>query len=40
VNWPLGAALTILLIAIGALVLALGAAVAMRRPGRTGRAPA
>lgn len=40
VNWPLGAALTILLIAIGALVLALGAAVALRRPGRTGRAPA
>jgi len=40
VNWPLGAALTILLIAIGALVLAIGAAVALRRPGRTGRVPA
>lgn len=36
VNWPLGAALTLVLIAIGALSLALSAAVALRRRG-TGR---
>lgn len=40
VNWPLGAALTLVLIIIGAVSLALSAAVLMRRPanrGRTGR---
>ncbi|SHO63422.1 spermidine/putrescine transport system permease protein [Pseudoxanthobacter soli DSM 19599] len=36
VNWPLGAALTLVLIAIGALSLALSAVVALRRRG-TGR---
>ncbi|WLS05901.1 ABC transporter permease [Shinella oryzae] len=38
VNWPLGAALTMVLIAIGALMLAACAAFALRRPS-TGRRP-
>lgn len=37
VNWPLGAALTVVLIAIGALMLAAGAALALRRSAATGR---
>jgi len=39
VNWPLGAALTMVLITIGALMLAACAAFALRRPS-TGRRPA
>ncbi|WP_440982992.1 ABC transporter permease [Shinella sumterensis] len=39
VNWPLGAALTMVLITIGALMLAACAAFALRRPS-TGRKPA
>lgn len=40
VNWPLGAALTVVLIAIGALTLALAAAFVFRGKTATGRAPA
>lgn len=36
VNWPLGAALTIVLIAIGAVTLALAGAIALRRPADAG----
>lgn len=38
VNWPLGAALTIVLIGIGAVTLALAGAIALRRPADAGRA--
>ena len=38
VNWPLGAALTLVLIVIGALSLALAALVAFRRPASRGEA--
>ncbi|MGF0537243.1 ABC transporter permease [Agrobacterium sp. ES01] len=40
VNWPLGAALTIVLIAIGALTLALASALVLRRQATSERTPA